>query len=299
MKRAGWIVTLLIAMFLGPLPHAAAACDGNEISCNDGNGVQVGLTRGELQSLPKYPGQTGGAAQENPTVWFEYGMTTACTGAPPGSSTADVLCMHAVTSCSRQGALGPLMLVWRRQQGQAATDTTWHTIGETCVTDVIPGSGPPKPTIADIKRAFSLTPWSKPTVAMQPPNGQTLIGMPTYYSVDFPAAGFGPGEINRVTLLGYRVEVRPVLVGYIYTFGDGTSFGPTLSPGGPYPNGDIRHPYTKTGTMHPTVTVRYTGEFRIGTEPWARIPGTVDVSGPTASIVVREARAVLVNQLAG
>ena len=298
MRRAAWVAALLVATVLGPLPHADAACNEGDYMCNGGNGAQVGMTRGELLSLPKYPGQTGGPAQQNPTVRFEYGMTTACTGAPPESPTADVLCMHAVTSCSRSGALGPLMLVWRRQQGPAATDATWHNIGETCVTDVIP-EGPPKPTIADITRAFSLTPWSKPTVAMQPPNGQTLIGMPTYYSVDFPAAGFGPAEINRVTLLGYRVEVRPVLVGYIYTFGDGTTFGPTLSPGGPYPDGDIRHPYTRTGTMHPSVTVRYTGEFRIGTEPWARIPGTVDVSGPAASIVVREARAVLVNQPLG
>ena len=99
------------------------------------------------------------------------------------------------------------------------------------------------------------------------PERSTLIGMPTYYSVDFPAAGFGPAEINRVTLLGYRVEVRPVLVGYIYTFGDGTTFGPTLSPG---PISGWRYP----APLHPdrddapSVTVRYTGEFRIGTEPW-------------------------------
>ncbi|HON76731.1 MAG TPA: hypothetical protein PLQ23_16465, partial [Dermatophilaceae bacterium] len=112
MRRAAWVAALLVATVLGPLPHADAACDEGDWACNGGNGAQVGMTRGELLSLPKYPGQTGGPAQQNPTVWFEYGMTTACTGAPPESPTADVLCMHAVTSCSRSGALGPLMLVW-------------------------------------------------------------------------------------------------------------------------------------------------------------------------------------------
>ena len=53
--------------------------------------------------------------------------------------------------------------------------------------------------------------------------------------------------------------------------------------------------YTTTGTKTPTVTVRYTGEFRIGTGVWAPIPGAVNVTGPAGSITVREARAVLVN----
>lgn len=275
-------------------PPPPGCTDG--VVCPGGNqaGISIGMTRQELLSLPKYPGDSGGVGNAQPTVWYEYGMTTGCTGDPPGSATADVMCMHAVTACQARNAQGPLMIVWRRQQGPDATDTTWYNLGDTCVTDVIP-SGPPRPTIYDIQREFSLTPWSRPTLAMQPPNGQTLIGMPTFYRVAFPAAGYEPGEVRAVTLLGYRFEVRPVLVGFTYHFGDGASFGPTLSAGGVYPDGDIRHAYTMTGTKTPTVTVRYTGEFRIGTGVWAPIPGAVNVTGPAGSITVREARAVLVN----
>ncbi len=275
-------------------PPPPGCTDG--VVCPGGNqaGISIGMTRQELLSLPKYPGDSGGVGNAQPTVWYEYGMTTGCTGDPPGSATADVMCMHAVTACQARNAQGPLMIVWRRQQGPDATDTTWYNLGDTCVTDVIP-SGPPRPTIYDIQREFSLTPWSRPTLAMQPPNGQTLIGMPTFYRVVFPAAGYSPGEIHAVTLLGYRFEIRPVLVGYTYHFGDGASFGPTTSAGGVYPDGDIQHAYTTTGTKTPTVTVRYTGEFRIGTGVWAPIPGAVNVTGPAGSITVREARAVLVN----
>lgn len=286
-------------MCLFPLLAANAADNGSgcvdSVTCgSNAEGTSIGLTRQELRALPKYPGDKGGVMNTQPPVWYEYGTTTACTGQPPGSATADVMCMHAVTACQARDAQGPLMIVWRRQQGPGATDTTWHNVGDTCVTDVITG-GPPRPTIYDIQREFSLTPWSRPTLSMQPPNGQTLIGMPTFYRVVFPTAGYGPGEIHAVTLLGYRFEIRPVLVGYTYHFGDGTSFGPTTSAGGVYPDGDIQHAYTTTGTKTPTVTVRYTGEFRIGNGVWAPIPGAVNVTGPAGSITVREARAVLVN----
>ena len=296
-RRASLLVVLLLALAPGALDANAATeqtCDQSTLSCTSGSGISVGMTRQQLRSLPKYPGDTGGVGNTQPTVWYEYAMTTGCTGDPPGSPTEDVMCMHAVTACQARNAQGPLMTVWRRQQGPDATDTSWHNVGDTCVTDVIPG-GPPRPTIYDIQREFSLTPWSRPTLAMQPPNGQTLIGMPTFYRVAFPAAGYEPGEVRAVTLLGYRFEVRPVLVGYTYHFGDGASFGPTLSAGGVYPDGDIQHPYTTTGTKTPTVTVRYTGEFRIGTGVWAPIPGAVNVTRPAGSITVREARAVLVN----
>jgi hypothetical protein len=122
-----------------------------------------------------------------------------------------------------------------------------------------------------------------------------LVGVPAFFEVGFPAVGFGPGEVHVVTLLGYRIEIRPVLVGYVYRFGDGASFGPTVSPGGVFPDGDIQHVYSVTGRVRPSVTVRYGGQFRLGGSAWAPIPGTVDVTGPAGLLTVHEARNVLVN----
>jgi hypothetical protein len=150
-----------------------------------------------------------------------------------------------------------------------------------------------------ILRAFHQTRWARGVVSTQPKGNTTLVNLKTFYEVGWSAKGFEPGEVDLVdpaTMFGYRVEIRPKLVGYVYRFGDGSSEGPTTSPGGVYPDGDIVHTYRRPGTYTTRVDVTFGADFRINGGSWIAIPDTVTVPQPVTIVTVKEARGVLVNR---
>ena len=148
-------------------------------------------------------------------------------------------------------------------------------------------------TMAMVLKAVHDTPFTKPGVNIQPVGLKTLVNLPTYYEVTWPATGYGPDEINTTTLLGYQVQIRPLLKQLDYRYGDGSSSGPTTSLGGPHPTGDIVHTYTTAGTVPVSVSVRYGAEFRVNGGEWIPIEDTVDLTGASVSLQVLEARARL------
>jgi hypothetical protein len=169
-------------------------------------------------------------------------------------------------------------------------------VGTTCLPELVPGASP-MPTIAMIVEAFHETAWARATISTQPKGNTTLVNLRTFYRVDWSERGYEPGEVDPVdpaTMFGYRVEIRPKLVGYAYHFGDGSSLGPTTSPGGVYPDGDVVHTYSRPGTYTSRVDVTFGAEFRINGGAWIRIPDTVTVPQPGTTVTVREARGVLV-----
>jgi len=148
--------------------------------------------------------------------------------------------------------------------------------------------------MGQILAAFHNTPWARPTVHIQPEGNLTLVTLDTYFQVSWPTTGFQPGEIDTTTLLGNQVRIRPTAAGYTYYFGDGATTGPTLSPGGPYPGGDITHAYPKAGTYPTRIDITYGGEFSVAAGPWIPIPDTVTVTGQIQPVTVKTARARLV-----
>ena len=141
----------------------------------------------------------------------------------------------------------------------------------------------------DILSAFHDTPFAKPTASIQPVGLKTLVNLPTYYAAAYPTTGFEPGEVDSTTILGFRVDIRPRATSYTYTFGDASALGPTNDPGGPYPNGGIRHTYTRPGTYPVRVDTEYTGQFRVNGGQWIDIPDTVTIQGSTSQLQVVEA----------
>ena len=149
--------------------------------------------------------------------------------------------------------------------------------------------------MAMIRDAFHDTDFSVPTVNIQPEGDMTLVNLPTYFEVKFPEDGFGPEEVDTpdpARLLGYRIEVRPLLKSVTYHLGERT-VGPTTSLGGPHPTGDIRATYTRPGTHEVRADIAYTGQFRVAGSEWFDIPGEVDLEGPPVTLTVREAKARL------
>jgi hypothetical protein len=149
--------------------------------------------------------------------------------------------------------------------------------------------------MADIKAQFMRTPWAMPQVSSQPAGNVTLANLTTFYRVDWATTGFAPGEVDRSVLRGIPVRIRPKLVGLTYVFGDGSSYGPTTSTGGVYPDGDVTHIYARRGEFPTRVETTFGADFSLDGTTWDPIPSTVTVPGPSTTITVREAKGVLVN----
>ncbi len=225
---------------------------------------------------------------------FEYASGYACPYNTRGGT--DTLCSSAVSACAGntpvQG-LGPLIRLYRRElDPSGAPAAGWQIIRTTCLVDLVPGK--PVLGLGQILAAFNNTPWSKPTVHIQPEGNLTLVTLPTYFAVVWPEAGFQPGEADTVTLLGQQVQIRPTLDHYSYAFGDDTASGPTTSAGGPYPSGDITHTYRTPGVYNTHVDITFGGDFSISGGDWVPIPDTVTVTGPIQPLTVKTAHARLV-----
>ena len=286
-RRIGLTASFAGLLIIASALHASADFSGK----NTSDGVKTGLTRAELgRANNGLDIKTGVAGKGS----FEYKTVYACQFNTPGDTAA--LCANAVQACAgntpAQG-LGPMVQVFRRElDAKGAPTTAWQTVGTTCLADLAPGS--PVLGLGQIRAAFHNTPWSRPTVSIQPEGNVTLVTLPTYFAVTWPEAGFQPGEADSVTLLGQQVRIRPTLDHYAYVFGDGTTLGPTDSPGGPYPDGDITHAYSRAGTYSTHIDITFGGEFSVAGGAWVPIPDTVTVAGPVQTVTVRTAQARLV-----
>lgn len=177
----------------------------------------------------------------------------------------------------------------------AAAPTKWEQVGTTCNGEQVP-TGQPRLAMSQILDAFHHTDFAVPTVNIQPEGDLTLVTLPTFYELQLPTSGFGPGEVDTVdpaTMLGFTVRIRPSLSSVTYHFGDGQALGPTTSYGGPHPSGDVIHQYTSKGTYPVRADLTYGGQFQINGGPWNQIPGTVTVTGTPVPLTVKEARAHL------
>lgn len=226
---------------------------------------------------------------------MEYRVELACPvlNAPQ----TDAACQRAVAGCQVNGqqiGSGFLYDIFARPRGSTQP---WVNVGSTCFAAQVPGAAPTV-TLAMLRDAMHNTPWATASISTQPVGDVTLVGLKTFYRLNWSSQGYEPGELEAIDparMLGRRVEIRPKIDHFTYVFGDGTTFGPTRSPGGVYPNGDITHAYPKTGSYAVRVDTTFTADFRVDGGPWTAIPETVTVTGPVTTVTVKAARAVLVN----
>jgi hypothetical protein len=121
--------------------------------------------------------------------------------------------------------------------------------------------------------------------------GYTLVNLETTFYTE-------PQTITRtLSIIGYTVDVEVTPSTFTWHWGDGESLT-TDSPGAPYPSTDVTHTYLRhTQRGHPlelSVDVGYTARYRVDGGAWIDIPETITVTGPAASLPVRQASAVLV-----
>jgi hypothetical protein len=143
-----------------------------------------------------------------------------------------------------------------------------------------------------VLRAFQRIPLPEPALAIQPPNGKTLIGLETIFSTQ--AEPF----TRNLRLLGQSIQLRIHTSSYEWIHGDGTTQATDWS-GRVWERGVpkdryITHTYEHTGNVAPRVRVTWTAEYRVGNGPWQPVNGTVDRTSPSVQIQVLEAEPQLV-----
>lgn len=262
--------------------------------------AQVTLSEQDTRSLETvgpYAGKVPSGAKVPPKVPYEYKTVMAC-GQNGPTTEGGLACTPALTACeSVPNASGPHVRVYRRQALPGQEPTGWSQVGTTCYPELVPGgANRPQLTLAMIRDAWAKTPFAKPGLSTQPVGGRTLVTLPTYFEIKWPADGFQPDEVRTVTLLGQQVRIKPTFKSNNFVFGDGTSSGPTSSFGGPYPTGDITHKYDKAGTVTVSASTVYGGEFSINGGAYVPIPGTATVTGPSQQLTIVTAKNRLVNE---
>ncbi|MGL4176911.1 MAG: hypothetical protein ACRCSN_12630, partial [Dermatophilaceae bacterium] len=258
-----------------------------------GTQTQPGTSTGSRPAGPGRPGKPGPG--------WEYKTVAICTGRAPSS--ADALgnfCSTALTACQGlpMNRPGTAVNTYRRRvdaTGRPAPGAPgqWGYAGLNCTQDAPPG-GRPVLTMAMIRSAFRDTAFATAGVNIQPEGDLTLVNLPTWFQTVVQGPGYGPNETRTVTLLGTRVQIRPVLATATYHLGASTVIGPTSSLGGPHPDGDIVAKYPSAGAYPARTDITYTGQFRLPGGAWTDIPGQVTITGAPTTLTVKEARARLV-----
>lgn len=193
---------------------------------------------------------------------------------------------------------GVLYHVWRQDLRRPEDDRPWMRVGQTCVGENEAESlGVITPGL--VQREMEKLTWPKSELVIQPPDGVTLVNLPTNFYTENTAP-----TRQSVDLLGQRVEIEASPTSYVWRFsragdGDGRE-GPqsrtTTSPGAPYPDLDVTYAYRYAPvTMSPSVDTVYTGRYRVNRGPWQEIPETLTVEGEPQTLQVKEAAAQLVS----
>jgi hypothetical protein len=136
-------------------------------------------------------------------------------------------------------------------------------------------------------RTLTITP---SPVVVQPPDGWTLVNVPTITYTE-------PGEqVLDTTLLGIAVQIRATPRSYAWDYGDGTTPLTTTDPGAAYPHHTVAHTYDQPADqVQITLTTTWSGQFRItGTTTWTDVTGTATTTSTADPLRVYEARSRLV-----
>jgi hypothetical protein len=184
--------------------------------------------------------------------------------------------------------------IWQREAATGdLAPTLWRIVGRSCNVPVTVRPAQPVLTLAMVQRAFRDVDFARPGVRIQPEGTVTLVNLPTFYRVVWPASGVAPNERATVRILGRSVTITPSVSTYAYDYGEGGPATVSADPGGVYPSGVITHSYSRTGLVPARVRASYTAVFSVDGGPAQPVADTVVIQGPATMLVVREARARL------
>lgn len=202
-----------------------------------------------------------------------------------GDGDFDSVCLRTQLKCT-DGPNGEdgIPVVWlSRPRGIPGAVWARHS-GPTCLYDPKPEDVLPRIAGA-IQKRFETLPVDAGAVVAQP-SPHTLRGAETNFYADAKEQQFD------ITMFGQKVHVVATPVQYTWNYGDGTSFGPQPSMGGPLPQdrwGEktrTSHAYGATGDFQIVMTTSFRGTYSVNDGPPLPIPGEGQFSAAPQTISV-------------
>ncbi|MDP9825673.1 hypothetical protein [Kineosporia succinea] len=209
----------------------------------------------------------------------------ACDGNSPDRSET-VSCPAALAMCS--DSTTPTDLGYWIFSAPAGTTDWTATGGYLCLGAEADPDAPPPVVPVLTAEDFRRLPLPAAPIVMQPPNGRTLVNIPTnlYTAADTVTL--------PTTLLGQPVRVRATPQEFRWHYGDGNSLI-TDDPGAPYPDLRTAHVYERPGPQKVRLATIYSGEYSVAGGPWLPVDGTATVASPAGALDVITAENRLVS----
>ncbi len=292
-KSSTVLAFILAALPISTILAAQAAQPGDP----DGPGLNTALVDSSAEVYGSIPGTTSNDLAKSTnrplaSVRLVRTYVPACEGNVPGSpDSAGTLCPRAVELCA--GTPDPTDLGFWVFTAPAGADPqaseSWTATGEFACRGAAdeeePAALEPVVTAEDFRRL----PLPPAEINVQPPNGRTLINVPTNLYTDADSV------ILPTTVLGQPVRVRATPRRFRWSYGDGAALA-TADPGAPYPNLRTAHTYRKPGRRTLGLTTTYSGEYSVAGGAWIPIDGLATVDSPGAALTVLSARNELVGE---
>lgn len=192
---------------------------------------------------------------------------------------------------------GPGDLYALHESPAAANPPQWTVVGNVCLENPDELLGLSAETVA---KEFTRLTWPQANLAIQPPDGETLVNLPTTFRAT------NPDPITQtVTLLGHTVNIEATPTQWTWHWAqhndhattDDKTPHTTNNPGAPHPHATITHAYRLADTtVTPSVDVTYQGRYRVDGGTWENIPDTHTINGtPGQTLTVLEARPTLMH----
>jgi hypothetical protein len=198
-----------------------------------------------------------------------------------------VLCPNATQMCAGTPDPNDIGFWVFSARAGATTPESWTATGEyLCIGDADPNEPPPVVPVLTAKD-FQRLPLPASPIVVQPPNGRTLVNVPTNLYADSDTVTL------PTTILGQPVQVRATPQEFRWVYGDGKSLA-TEDPGAPYPELRTAHVYKEAGEQRVQLTTVYGGEYSVNGGPWLPVDGVATVVSPgsTLEVVAAENRLV-------
>ncbi|MFT3942712.1 MAG: hypothetical protein QM705_02650 [Ancrocorticia sp.] len=124
-------------------------------------------------------------------------------------------------------------------------------------------------------------------VVINPSRTWLYVNKPVFFATDAVA------HDRQLTILGLPVTVHLTPVGYMWDPGDGSAVFTSSSPGGVWPDGDVKHSYRKANAgVSVGLTVEWSATFTVQGTTYP-VAGTTTATTASPVFEIREAEAVL------
>ena len=226
---------------------------------------------------------------------YQYKADLRCSLGGPGAREMGCLTLECPPKTPDGEKGSPVIWLKAPKAITNPTFTDWQPVDgkPACLYDAEPGN-----VLADIAARilndFRQLPINPGTLETQP-FPHTLKGGPTNFYTT------ATQETFDLTILGQTVHLTATPTSHTYTFGDGTTLGPTPTTGYPIPetewlttNTRTSHAYTETGNYQATITTNFTGTYSVNNGPPLPINGTLNLTTPPKTIHVWKTERALV-----